>query len=176
MENYMISFETYVEVCLDYLLCCLFLNCCVSYQAVLLTFQLSVGVVKMFHFQNKVDSCTKLVFSTETGQVLKSLGLFELGKTENHLGKFTFSNKFSQTCPKNRSSWEHSAWSWWTIGLSLINRLCSSSRSSACLWYTTQCDPIFSICTIAILLRKPVKWPWVCEMLEKRLLSFYLIF
>ncbi|XP_016966316.1 odorant receptor 67b [Drosophila biarmipes] len=59
MENYMISFETYVE-------------------AVLLTFQLSVGVVKMFHFQSKVDSCSKLVFSTETGQVLKSLGLFEL--------------------------------------------------------------------------------------------------
>ncbi|XP_017081061.1 odorant receptor 67b [Drosophila eugracilis] len=59
MENYMISFETYVE-------------------AVLLTFQLSVGVVKMFHFQSKVESCSQLVFSTETGKVLKSLGLFDL--------------------------------------------------------------------------------------------------
>ncbi|KAI8040809.1 odorant receptor 67b isoform X2 [Drosophila gunungcola] len=59
MEHYMITFETYVE-------------------AVLLTFQLSVGVVKMFHFQSKVESCAQLVFSTEAGQVLKSLGLFDL--------------------------------------------------------------------------------------------------
>ncbi|XP_043063370.1 odorant receptor 67b isoform X4 [Drosophila ficusphila] len=58
-ENYMISFEAYVE-------------------AVLLTFQLSVGVVKMFHFQSKVESCSQLVFSTESGEVLKSLGLFDL--------------------------------------------------------------------------------------------------
>ncbi|KAH8286121.1 hypothetical protein KR054_003031 [Drosophila jambulina] len=59
MENYHVSFETYVE-------------------AVLLTFQLSVGVVKMFHFQSFVDSCAQLVYSTEAGEVLKSLGLFDL--------------------------------------------------------------------------------------------------
>ncbi|KAH8257570.1 hypothetical protein KR038_011514 [Drosophila bunnanda] len=59
MENYHVSFETYVE-------------------AVLLTFQLSVGVVKMFHFQSFVDSCSQLVYSTEAGEVLKSLGLFDL--------------------------------------------------------------------------------------------------
>ncbi|XP_017088336.2 odorant receptor 67b [Drosophila bipectinata] len=59
MANYHISFEAYVE-------------------AVLLTFQLSVGMVKMFHFQNMVEQCASLVFSTESGQVLKSLGIFEL--------------------------------------------------------------------------------------------------
>ncbi|XP_017028326.1 odorant receptor 67b [Drosophila kikkawai] len=59
MENYHVSFETYVE-------------------AVLLTFQLSVGVVKMFHFQSFVESCSQLVYSTESGEVLKSLGLFDL--------------------------------------------------------------------------------------------------
>ncbi|KAH8384414.1 hypothetical protein KR200_005142 [Drosophila serrata] len=59
MENYHVSFETYVE-------------------AVLLTFQLSVGVVKMFHFQSFVDSCSQLVYSTEAGEVLKSLGIFDL--------------------------------------------------------------------------------------------------
>ncbi|KAH8242365.1 hypothetical protein KR032_003346 [Drosophila birchii] len=59
MENYHVSFETYVE-------------------AVLLTFQLSVGVVKMFHFQSFVESCSQLVYSTESGEILKSLGLFDL--------------------------------------------------------------------------------------------------
>ncbi|KAH8343226.1 hypothetical protein KR059_007008 [Drosophila kikkawai] len=59
MENYHVSFETYVE-------------------AVLLTFQLSVGVVKMFHFQSFVESCSQLIYSTESGEVLKSLGLFDL--------------------------------------------------------------------------------------------------
>ncbi|KAH8270533.1 hypothetical protein KR018_011222 [Drosophila ironensis] len=59
MANYHVSFEAYVE-------------------AVLLTFQLSVGVVKMFHFQSFVEPCSHLVFATESGEVLKSLGLFNL--------------------------------------------------------------------------------------------------
>ncbi|SPP76655.1 odorant receptor 67b [Drosophila guanche] len=59
MANYQVSFETYVE-------------------AVLLTFQLSVGVVKMLHFQNMLEASVQLVHSTETGQVLRSLGLFDL--------------------------------------------------------------------------------------------------
>ncbi|XP_017137225.1 odorant receptor 67b [Drosophila miranda] len=59
MANFQVSFETYVE-------------------AVLLTFQLSVGVVKMLHFQSSLEASVQLVHSTETGQVLKSLGLFDL--------------------------------------------------------------------------------------------------
>jgi len=74
----------------------------VSYQAVLLTFQLSVGVVKMFHFQNKVDSCTKLVFSTETGQVLKSLGLFELGRTVKSFRCINFFEQIFTDLPKKQ--------------------------------------------------------------------------
>ncbi|XP_062131285.1 odorant receptor 67b [Drosophila sulfurigaster albostrigata] len=59
MENYTVSFEAYVE-------------------AVLLSFQLSVGLVKMMYFHNYMDSCAELVYTTETGDVLKNLGLFEL--------------------------------------------------------------------------------------------------
>ncbi|XP_068148897.1 odorant receptor 67b [Drosophila tropicalis] len=66
MANYQVSFEAYVE-------------------AVLLTFQLSVGVVKMFHFQNCLESCIQLVYATETGDVLKSLGLFDLKLPRKHL-------------------------------------------------------------------------------------------
>lgn len=46
----------------------------------LLTFQLSVGMVKMMHFHSFLDSCVELVRTTETGAILKHLGLFDLGK------------------------------------------------------------------------------------------------
>ncbi|XP_034481574.1 odorant receptor 67b [Drosophila innubila] len=59
IANYTVSFEAYVE-------------------AVLLTFQLSVGLVKMMHFHNFMESCAELVSTTERGDVLKNLGLFEL--------------------------------------------------------------------------------------------------
>ncbi|KAH8406788.1 hypothetical protein KR222_003212 [Zaprionus bogoriensis] len=61
MENYTVSFEAYVE-------------------AVLLTFQLSVGLVKMMHFHNFMDACVELVRTTECGDVLRNLGLFDLGE------------------------------------------------------------------------------------------------
>ncbi|ALC43662.1 Or67b, partial [Drosophila busckii] len=57
--NFVVSFEAYVE-------------------AVLLTFQLSVGLVKMMMFFNNLESCVDLVRITETGSVLKDLGLFDL--------------------------------------------------------------------------------------------------
>ncbi|KAM8710615.1 hypothetical protein ACLKA7_017267 [Drosophila subpalustris] len=59
MANYNVSFEAYVE-------------------AVLLTFQLSVGLVKMMHFHNFMECCAELLSITERGDVLKNLGLFEL--------------------------------------------------------------------------------------------------
>ncbi|KAL7732250.1 hypothetical protein ACLKA6_018487 [Drosophila palustris] len=59
IANYNVSFEAYVE-------------------AVLLTFQLSVGLVKMMHFHNFMECCAELLSTTERGDVLKNLGLFEL--------------------------------------------------------------------------------------------------
>jgi len=56
----------------------------------------------MFHFQKKVDSCTKLVFSTETGQVLKSLGLFELGKTVKSFRGINFFKQIFTDLPKKQ--------------------------------------------------------------------------
>ncbi|XP_030385857.1 odorant receptor 67b-like [Scaptodrosophila lebanonensis] len=60
MVHYTISFEAYVE-------------------AVLLTFQISVGVVKMFYFRCYLDVCVKLLRATEMGGVLRSIGIFDLG-------------------------------------------------------------------------------------------------
>ncbi|XP_064544522.1 odorant receptor 67b [Drosophila montana] len=65
MANYVVSFEAYVE-------------------AVLLTFQLSVGMVKMMHFHRFLESCVELVRTTETGGILKHLGLFDLHLTNPH--------------------------------------------------------------------------------------------
>lgn len=48
-------------------------------QAVLLTFQLSVGLVKMMHFHSFLEACVYLVRTTESGDVLRNLGLFDLG-------------------------------------------------------------------------------------------------
>ncbi|EDV96541.1 GH15142 [Drosophila grimshawi] len=59
IANYKVSFEAYVE-------------------AVLLSFQLSIGMVKMMHFQLFLESCVELVETTETGDVLRNLGLFDL--------------------------------------------------------------------------------------------------
>lgn len=49
-------------------------------QAVLLTFQLSVGLVKMMHFHSFLEECVYLVRTTELGDVLRNLGLFDLGE------------------------------------------------------------------------------------------------